>query len=723
LTDASSPPLLSVKKDPAVLSFLVIELFCLLVLVSPWGTVRAIVTPWYLLVLPGAALLLLLQKEVKGLVEFILKSFLASVLITFGARTAVWYLKVDVQVFNWGIAVWILVCLLVALMRGRTSPETESVRFSRIELAVVILSMSVFAALSLVMLNSPYTPAPDELKYMLEGRSLNLFSAFRFGASNKAGLVNFVDSRPLWSTTISSFLAVSSASVFSSRLIEVFFLSMTTLAAFMLSTLLASEKVGLIAACLTFSTPALVIWSSTVILDFAFAAFCFLGYCFFIRSVRSEDGRLSGISFSFVPFAALSFLFAFLTKPGDLTVFVFAYLGFCYIVWKSRYRWKRLTLAAAIGLPAAYLALDFVYNLCTYVVPNSTVHDLLLPILPYSFFERFFVLYHPSAGFSSLVSASSTNLLSLAQGMYVALLSPYLITYAVVFLFLAGVISTIRRNQGIGRFNLVMTLSILLFGGFVSTLLLYLSEIPRNGLFIYPFMVCLAAVGLYNSLKGRVAVWLVACALILGAVYYLESTMIKTGGITVGVVPGQNQLSSSLLSAGLALGLGLIAWKAIQGSRIGRRIEESPRLARPYRYSAAIAVGLIVIISLSQASALAQTSPVLSQSSFSPLEAWLNTHIRDGDVIVTNGNSTLLSLSNDSLLQLIHDGGVKVLQAPETQPELLEWTLGRSYQYLVVFKNPEYTFTDSYASVNYRFVAQVSSYVMRSALVDVYKPS
>ena len=89
---------------------------------------------------------------------------------------------------------------------------------------------------------------------------------------------------------------------------------------------------------------------------------------------------------------------------------------------------------------------------------------------------------------------------------------------------------------------------------------------------------------------------------------------------------------------------------------------------------------------------------------------------------MTNSNSTLLSLSNDSLLQLIHEGEVKVLLAPKTQPELLEWTLGVSYQYLVIFTNPEYTFTDSYAAGNYSFVAQSSTFAMRSTLVDVYQP-
>jgi 4-amino-4-deoxy-L-arabinose transferase-like glycosyltransferase len=722
-TEASAPPFLSVKKESVVFSFLIAELFCLLVLVSPWDSARALVAPWYLLILPGSALLLLLEREVKGLIEFVLKSFLVSVLITFVAKTAVWYLKIDLQAFDWAIAVWIPACLLVAVMRDRASPNGGgSLRFSRAELAAVLLSAGAFAAISAVVLNLPYTPAPDELHYMFDARSLNLFSSYvPYSLMSHASSVNFVDSRPLWSTTISSFLAVSSTSAFSSRVIELFFLSMTMLAVFMLSTILASERAGLVAACLALATPVLVLFGSTVLLDLAFAAFSFLGFCFFIRSVRTESGERWGISATPLAFVALSFLFAYLTKPGDLTVFVAVYIGLCYAVWRSRFRRRRLTLAAMAGLPSAYLAADLVYNFSAHVFQSSGIHNALSSVLPYSFFGRFFSLDQATSAFQSI---SSVSPLSLAQGMYVALLSPYLITYAIVFLFLAGVVLSWRKGQGIVRFNLTLVLSILLFSGFISALLLYPSEIPRDGLFVYPFMVCLAAIGLYNSLKGRAGVWVAACALILAAVSDLESTLLNSHGIPVGNLD-PNQLSSSVLTVGLGLGLGLVAWKALQGSRIGRRIEASPRLSRPFRYAPAVAVGLILIVSLSQAAMLAQASPVLSQSSFSPFQRWLNTGVSAGSVIITNGNLTLMSLANDSLLQLIHTGGVKILTFPATGAELnpteYNSSLFSSYQYLVVFKNSEYTFTDSYYARNFSLVAQSVPQVVSSPLVDVYE--
>lgn len=234
-------------------------------------------------------------------------------------------------------------------------------------------------------------------------------------------------------------------------------------------------------------------------------------------------------------------------------------------------------------------------------------------------------------------------------------------------------------------------------------------------IFLYPFVVCLASLGLYNSLRGRVTVWLIVCILVMGAAYYVESTMLNHGGIMVGLIPGQSQTISSLLSMNLALGLGILIWKAIPF----RRIQESPRLIRPYRSSPAVVVGLIAIASLSQASMLVQTSPYFAQSSFNPLEVWLNTNVKNGDVILTNGNSILIELTNDSLLRLIHEGGVKVLPTPATLVGLNSTTF-LSYACIVVFKNPQYTNTDSYNATDYSPLKDLGNLTLSNTVVDVY---
>ncbi|MBI3858878.1 MAG: glycosyltransferase family 39 protein [Thaumarchaeota archaeon] len=693
---------------------------------SLWGgpvETKVLVAPWYLLVLPGGALLLGVRKDVDGLVEFLLKSFILSVLLTFGLRTGFWILRLPLQLFVWVVAAWILGFLLLSLFRGRRSGwEGASIRFTKTEAVVSSLSVLAFGGVALVAINSPYTPTPDELKYLLDARSLNLFSSFTFVTTSKVGVLNFVVSRPVWSVTIASFLAASSAPMLTSRVIEILFVAIMMLAAFKLTSLLTSEGAGIAAAAMAFSVPILFVWGTMILLDFAFATFCFLGYLFFVKSVRFGKEEPVRIATPWLALAAVSFLLAFLTKPGNLIVLAIAYLGFGYAVWRSEVRWRKQVFLLVVSLPLAYLGIDLMYNLSTYVLPDRAVHNLLQPILPVSFFERIFTLFHPSSAFTAQVSIYDLTPLRVAQGLYVALISPYLLTYPIVFLLLAGIVATVRKSEGTGKFNLVMSLLIILVGSLLSSLLLYVPYIPRNAVFIYPFVVCLAAVGLYSIMGRRTAIWLSVCLLVPVAAYLIEQTMIGHGGITVGTQPGANITHLSVYTVGLTVGLELLLWKTVQSTRIQKMIIERPRLARPYRSAELVAVGFIAILALSQTTSLVATSPVFAESSFGPFQAWLNSSIRDGDIIATNGNQTVIRLANDSLLGLIHEGSVKVELAPPTQPELIQWSLGSSYKYLVIFKNPQYTFTDSYASGNYSYLAQATVYVMRSPLVDVYRP-
>ena len=94
-TSSSPKSLVSLKTEFVVIFFLGLELLCLLVLAGQWGTARVLVTPGYLLILPGAALILLVKNDLDNLVEFVLKSFLLSILIIFVIKTAVWYFKFD----------------------------------------------------------------------------------------------------------------------------------------------------------------------------------------------------------------------------------------------------------------------------------------------------------------------------------------------------------------------------------------------------------------------------------------------------------------------------------------------------------------------------------------------------------------------------------------------------------------------------------------------------
>ncbi|MBI3858883.1 MAG: hypothetical protein HY296_01375 [Thaumarchaeota archaeon] len=712
-------PQVSTTKGSIVRFYAVAVLGSTILLISPFELAKVLVAPWYLLVFPGASFLLFIRRDLEGLIDFLLWSFMVSVLVTFAGRTLFWYLRLNPQMFNWLVESWVLGFLLLAALRVRNSPGGE-IRLPRFELILAALAVTVFAFVSVLLLNSPYTPLTDELHYLSNAKILNLFSSFPYRTSNHIGVFNFLVSRPLWPTELSTFFAMTSSGLFTGRVMEVFFFTVVGLSAFALTNALSGARAGFVASILAFSTPAVIMWTSFAMIDLVFAVFTFLGYVFFLKSLRAGNSRSWEFRFPLLVLAALSFLFAFLTKPGNLIVFVVVYVGFLFALSKSTIKLRKLLLSSFVALPLAYLALDFTYNFYTYVAPDPRIKSVLLPILPYSFFQQFFTLEHPLVSFQPI---SRVNPIYLLQGLYTALVSPYLLTYPVIFLALAGIIRSVKSNAGTLRLHLLLSVPVLLLGGLLSAIFLNTWEIPRNAIFLTPFLICFAAVGFSFKLEKLKGHWLLACALLVAAFFLLEPTMLVHGGIPVGIYPAPNQLRPSFGSVSFVLGLMVVLWKGIQGSRLEPKVRLPKRVPFP-RQSHMIVVGLIALVSLSQAVVLVQGSSYLGKDSFGPLKGWLDTSIRRGDIILTNANQTITFLANDTLLQMIKEKAVHVIPIPpgaRINSTRHQFGLLSSSQYLVVFKVAQYTDYDVYTERNYALVRESSLPIVESTIADVYE--
>jgi hypothetical protein len=92
-----------------------------------------------------------------------------------------------------------------------------------------------------------------------------------------------------------------------------------------------------------------------------------------------------------------------------------------------------------------------------------------------------------------------------------------------------------------------------------------------------------------------------------------------------------------------------------------------------------------------------QTSPYRSTSDFSGLTTWLNSHIGTGDILFTNGHEALMSLVNDTTLHSFNQGSIRLLPLANSSTELLKLIKSSAGSYLIVFKQAQYTDTNTYS--------------------------
>jgi len=658
-----------------VLLFLLDLLFTDLLLGFP-GNIGAFVAPWFLFFLPGGAVLSL-RKEFGAVSSFIAGSIVAGILINFAARTLMWSLSavasstVMIAAFSSGAGA----LLLIELAREYRSHARTPIRLERKDLYLVLLMCGAYVAVSAFVLATRYTPGPDELHYSLYARLLNLEGSFPLSAPNKAFVFNFVGSRPLWIFTLATYLEVSSATAQAATMIGSFFLITIMVATYKAAEFLFGKTVALTSAVLVALSPSLLMWSSDMLTDVPLASFIILGYGFYLTSLRTAEGRLIGLRTLPFVMTLACFSCAVLTKLTNPVFFIPIYLHLGYSVWRSRLAFRTWLLPILVALPLAYLGVDAVFNYFTYIVPNAVISSELLPYIPVSFLERFII-------------SSATSPAAVIEGLYFAILSPFTITYPIVFLFLGGA-TYLYAEKGPARTHFTLGVSIILVTSLVSSILLAQSLILREDLFLIPIILTFAAVAVNKHLGGGFLIVLGLSAFALAFIHWVELQQLARG-ITLGILPGPSQYSSSIYSLNFLLGLGIIAWMAFDYVRVRAGPKRLPRVLSFPGTGWPVALGLVVLVSVSQFAYFAAASPYRSRSDFQELDAWLGHNIHPGDVIATNYPPTLLSQLNASALRLAYNSGIRVLQTPDNPAEFIYMVQSLSYRYVILFTQAQY---------------------------------
>jgi hypothetical protein len=699
------------------------------VLAGPWPDTRAVVAPFFLFILPGWALLVALRLDLKSPVELrnpvelIASSFVISVFLMLILRVVL--ARLSTAIFSHalldGIAIWTVSLLLVGYLWDTSRDSPRFIVLERWDMAAILLMVLLYAGMAVFVFNATYTPTPDELTYMLNARVFNLTGAIPLVGAGKVWLVNFVDARPLWFISLSSYLLVSAAnSEFLSQVLSVFFFAMLVLATYRVGKRVLGGEVGLIAAVLLAVSPSVMIWGSTVLLDLPYALFLTLGYGFFIEAIQLRQGRLQGITFGSLVLAIIAFILSLLIKLADPILPALVYVYFIYLVWKSDIRGKRLVLDVLIVLPSIYLTFDALYNIFTYVIPITSIADLIRPFLPISFFERFFAFFYQGTSYKS---GGTLTPLVVLQGIYLAGLAPFLITYPVLFMAIAGIITMIRSAKSdLSKNHAVFSIVVIGVASLLAALFLFSYEIARNVLYIYPFIIIAAAAGFSFSLQKGLKEFILSATGVVVFIYLVESSMLAIG-ISLGAIPAPSQYTLSLLSLNFLLGVGILTWKVLESSGSADRPVQSTRkwkrLSSPDGLRL-VAIAFVCLFSFSQFLVFAQTSPYRSTTNFGGLTAWLNSNVRTGDIIFTNGRETLTSLLNDTTLRALEQGSVRMFPPANSSATALQLIRSSAAAYFIVFKQAEYTDSDSYSPQQFFTEEQLSSTFTDAANYQVY---
>jgi 4-amino-4-deoxy-L-arabinose transferase-like glycosyltransferase len=689
---------LQIKANRLLEYLLVIDLLFGAILLGPQGSVKAFLSPWLVFFLPGAAVMGLFRKGYDKLSTFLAGSILVGILINFTVRTLMWHFSIVVSPVGMVVAFSLGAgAVLAVAIAGEYDLHLQTtILLDRQDLYLILLVCGAYAAAASFVLLSPYTPTPDELRYSLYARLLNLNGSFPLSAPNSVFAVDFLVSRPLWIFTLATYVEASSATTQSAPMIGTFFLIVLVVATYKAADSLFGKRVALTSSVILALSPSLLVWSFTVLLDIPFASFLLLGYGSYLVSLRMTEGRVVGLRALPFAMAIACFCCAFLTKSINPVFFVPIYFHFLYSVRKSTLRFRAWLLTVLVSLPAAYLALDAADSYFTFVAPNAAIHSELVHILPVTFIGPFFALFHSqliSSGFASSVSPTSV-----IEGLYYAILSPFTITYPIIFLFLAGLLYA-AKEEGLVRTHFTLGISIALVTSLVSSILLQQSLILRQDLFLIPIILIFAAEGIHIDLGKKFPRFLFLSAAVVAIILWVELQLFGTGGVSLGILPGPNQYTLSVYSVNFLLGIGIIIWMALgyARGRVGgtRVLKVLPRS----RTGWPVALGLVVLVSVSQFAFFANADPLRSNSSFQELDAWLNKSIHPGDVIMTNYQPTLLSLLNASTLRLVNSSEFRILPVPGNVKAFVDLTVNSTYRYVVLFNSSEYEADRSLANL------------------------
>ena len=696
----------------------ILNIVLAVILLSPLSTIfGGYFSAIFLFLLPGCSLLLVTANERTHFITYVLKAFIFSVVFTFAFSSLIGLVSsaIDRTFFILFIFLWNLSCILGALILKRRELN-KSISIKRETVICIVLWALIFLAATSFALSNIHAPTPDEAYDIRQGRLFYLQPATYFSnqfeaAANKNPLVSFVLSRPIHVISVSLTMMVANVESIAAYALGAFEVSMLVFGAYgCAESISGNKKIALASAFIIALNPVIFQVGVGVLTDVSVALYILVGYVFYAKSlVWNSEGKITQISGKSLLVSGFAFLIAFLVKCPVL-IFFFALLivHLLYTLYKSRDVYKKgfnifkvITCCIVV-----YLSIDAYYVLGTYYVQTLPGIAILRKVLFNSFFENIYQLFNPSAytlasGVVPLLNATPSYVV---ERLYIAFLSPNYFTFALYFLFFAGLLTIFVAQKAPVKSHASFTLLLFLIPLLIS-LLRPTYELARGVIFLYPFIITVAACGFFNDLpKRRIAYFLVLSGGFIMFVLATEHFLLLDFHAITGGILGTTISPPTLLL--LLPSLLVVIWKSTPSFFTGKI--EITKLYKSKLRSLGVAVKKLHVFSWIIVAVLLFSSIYLTEyyttvsyrhqlsPAYEKAAIWLNSHASQGEVVMSNtffldyflNDATFLGVNVTTLPADFKDFQSQeenisylVLFNPQVKPSQWEADIPYGYQY------------------------------------------
>lgn len=532
----------------------------------------------------------------------------------------------------------------------------EMIKLRRATIICIALWLIVFLAATSFGLSNIHAPTPDEAHDIQQARLFYLqpstFLNDQISASvNKNPLISFVLNRPLHVIYVSISMLIANMGSVSAYAVGAFEVSMLVFATYVCAEAISgSTKIALLSALLIGLNPVVFQVGIGILTDVSVALYLVIGYGFYAESFTwSNEGKVSKINPKSLALSGFTFAIALLVKSQTF-LFFFALLvaSFLFILFKSRKTLANGYTAFKIltGLVVTYLAIDLYFVLGIYYIKTLPGISVISKFLVNSFFENIYELVRPSAYAlaSGVLPLSSITPAYVAERLYIAILSPNYLTFAVFFLFFAGIVTIFALEKSQIRNHAIFTTT-LFASPIVISLLRPTWELARGVIFLYPFIVIIAAYGFFKVIPRKNSPYFLALCISFIAFVFLSEYLLQLNSnpIPGGILGSAITLPTFLL---LLPSLPIVFWKVLPLSLPNRRsISKSFKskwksFAIVTSKSQVMALMSIVILCFSSIFLTGYYTTISYRHQVSPAydmaANWLDSHVSQGDVVMSN---------------------------------------------------------------------------------------
>lgn len=640
-------------------SCLGLNLAVLVILLNPWsGILKGFLSPLFLFLLPGCCLFLIVSNGKADFIRYVLKSFIFSVAFNFivgiimgNLFSVIMRTPYILLIFSWNTC-----CLFLAFLHNKKRLG-EIVKVKRSTVVCIALWAIIFLSVTAFALSNIHAPTPDEAFDIEQARFFYLdpgnFLKTQIEASpNKNPLVSFLFSRPLHVISVSLTMLVADIGSVAGYVAGAFEVSMLVFAVFSCAKNICGDtKIGLVSALFIGLNPVLFHVGVGILTDVSVLLYILVAYNFYLESfVGDDEEKVRNLNPKSIIISGFVFLCAFMVKiPTTIFFFTALLLQFLFLLFKNResfpngYRLSKILVAIVL----VYLCIDFYYVLGTYYLPNLPGISFLRRFLFASFFETMYRLVNPfvyAAG-TGVTTLLNVNPSYLTERLYLTILSPHYFTFGVYFLFFVGLLSSlaIKTRQVKNHVNLIL----LLFFTFplLVSLIRPSYELSRSAVFIYPFIVIVAAYGLCNQIpRNRVKHFLVLSVAYVFFVFLSEYLfqvdfqMIPGGILGTSVSPPTLWLLLPSLLVVLWKGIPFLSIEVSDISLVFRSRWKSFQITiKKSQLMASLIILLLVFSSVYLTQYYMTTTYRHEVSPVYVMAAnWLGSHVSSGDVVMSN---------------------------------------------------------------------------------------